>query len=321
MLGIFNNQSDVYFNLAAEEYLLKYKDEDILMLWTSDPCVVVGKHQNTCAEINQQYVFEKEISIARRLTGGGTVYHDRGNLNFTYIVNGKPGKLVDFKRFVSPVVEYLNKLSIQATIGNKNDILINGLKISGNAEHVHKNRVLHHGTLLFSSDLSVLREALNVVPGRYIDKAVQSNRASVVNINKFLSKEITIEKFSSHLFDYLMGRYSNSISYQFNEEELLAIKKLRDEKYKIWNWIFGYSPPFSLIRTMTIDNNDLGFKLYIEKGHISKVETDAPVSLEYYKTFLQNLTGLQFSFPELKKHIENSLFSQNTKIQLTELFF
>ena len=166
MQCLISTNRDIYFNLALEEYLLMHEVDDYFVLWQSEPAVVVGKHQNTLAEINYRFVSEKNIRVARRLSGGGTVYHDQGNLNFTYIANGEPGKLVDFKRFIEPVIHFLGTLGIDAQQGLKNEILVRGKKISGNAEHVYKNRVLHHGTLLFHSDLHLLRECLRVIPGR-----------------------------------------------------------------------------------------------------------------------------------------------------------
>ena len=136
MYCIISDTRDPYFNLATEEYLMKHSEEDIFLLWQSELCVVVGKHQNTYAEINYPFIREHNIKVARRLSGGGTVFHDRGNLNFTFIRNGEPGKLVDFRRFVSPVIEMLQQLNVHAVMGGKNDILVDGKKISGNAEHV-----------------------------------------------------------------------------------------------------------------------------------------------------------------------------------------
>jgi len=177
MIGILSRSRNVFFNLAVEEYLLKQKTDDVFMLWQSGISVVVGKHQNTYAEINHAYIREHQIPVVRRLSGGGAVFHGPGNLNFTFIQNGEPGKMVNFRKFVTPVIEYLKTLGLSAEIGTQNEILIGGVKISGNAEHIFKKRVLHHGTLLFNVDLSMLKEAIKVVPERYIGKAVQSNRS------------------------------------------------------------------------------------------------------------------------------------------------
>ena len=157
------------------------------MLWQSEDSVVVGKHQNAMAEINYRFLQREGVPVARRLSGGGTVFHGDGNVNFTYLINGEKGKLIDFRRFVSPVVDYLATLGIPAEIGTRNDILVEGLKVSGNAEHVYRSRVLHHGTLLFGANLERPNMAIQVVPGRFTDRAVQSNRSKVTNISNYLT--------------------------------------------------------------------------------------------------------------------------------------
>ncbi|MBN2814917.1 MAG: lipoate--protein ligase family protein, partial [Bacteroidales bacterium] len=182
MLFLTSEITDPYYNLATEEYLLRQLHDDVFMLWISRPVIVVGKHQNALAEINYRFVSDNHIDVARRLTGGGAVFHDEGNVNFAFIRAGEPGRLVDFNAFIEPVTAFLQTLGVEALRGPKNEILVNGLKISGNAEHVYKNRVLHHGTLLYQSNLDRLRQSLKPSGGRYIDKAVQSNRSSVTNL-------------------------------------------------------------------------------------------------------------------------------------------
>ena len=230
MLSIISNTKDIYFHLAVEEFLLKNRAEEFFMLWQSEPCVVVGKHQNALAEVHHRYLRAHHIPVARRLTGGGTVYHGPGNMNFTFIRNGEQGKLVDFKKFVRPVVKFLQLKGLPATIGTRNDLLIEGLKISGNAEHVFKQRVLHHGTLLFNADLEVLNTSIRVRPGRFRDKAVQSNRSEVTNIAAWLIRPQTIDEFSDELYQFLVNEFSGS-PYQFTRSELKEIELLKATKY------------------------------------------------------------------------------------------
>src|SRR5690554_4159748 len=173
---------DPYFCLAAEEYLMKKFTDDIFMLWQSDDTVVIGKHQNAMGEINYRYVHEQNITVARRISGGGTVFHDSGNLNFAYIKNVSSTSEISFTRFIQPITEALGSLGITATTSGRNDLLVDGKKVSGNAQHIFKNRVLHHGTLLFNSNLQTLGSSIKVIPGLYRDKAVQSNRSIVTNI-------------------------------------------------------------------------------------------------------------------------------------------
>ncbi len=164
------------------------------MLWQNLPSIILGKHQNTLAEINYSFVKENNIPVVRRISGGGTVFHDLGNLNFTFISSGEKEKLVNFRKFTQPIIEVLNHMGIPACFEGKNDLRVNGLKISGNAEHVYRNKVLHHGTLLFSADLNYLNQAIKSVPERFKDKAVQSVRSKVANITDSKKKLSIISK-------------------------------------------------------------------------------------------------------------------------------
>jgi lipoate---protein ligase len=265
MQCLISTNRDIYFNLALEEYLLMHEVRDYFILWQSKPAVVVGKHQNTLAEINFRFVSENGIQVARRLSGGGTVYHDQGNLNFTYIANGEPGKLVDFKRFIGPVIDFLGTLGIDAEMGLKNEILARSKKISGNAEHVYKNRVLHHGTLLFHSDLRLLRDSLRVLPGRYKDKAVQSNRSSVINISECLDHGMAMESFEQAFFEFVIMRRGGEVV-ELNQLAIKAISDLAVSKYRSWEWIYGWSPDYELSSNFQFQEMDCRILIRVHRG-------------------------------------------------------
>lgn len=268
MLFVRSNSNNPFFNLATEEYLLKNSAEEIFMLWISQPAVIIGKHQNALAEINYRYVLENNIVVARRLSGGGTVVHDFKNLNFAFITNGELGKLIDFQKILSPIIAYLNTIGIKAEILNKNEIRTDKKKISGNSGHVYKNRVLHHGTLLFDSDLQQLSMAIKTHPGHYFDKAVQSNRASVTNIASHLKTKIDFEKFIEDFVEYIQSNSYGLTEYSIAEPDKVSIQKLVDEKYCTIDWIYGYSPKYLFKNDFLFDGISWKVELTVEKGKI-----------------------------------------------------
>jgi lipoate-protein ligase A len=307
MLCIHLKNTDPYFCLAAEEYLLKNFAEDIFMLWQSDDTVVVGKHQNALGEINYPFVRENKITVARRISGGGTVFHDAGNVNFSYIKNVKSPAEISFKQFTEPVVKALSKLNIEATTSGRNDLLIEGRKISGNAEHIFKNRVLHHGTLLFNSDLNNLGRAIEVVPGKYQSKAVQSNRSEVANISSFLKSNLSITDFIQFLIKVQLEKEQNTF-YELNETDIQKIEILVSEKFKNWDWNFGYSPKYSLKNQVEIESKTLIIELNTKKGIIE----NCTVSGDYFSNEVAANLGFQL---QSKKHFFEDIQETVKKFQ------
>ncbi len=271
MLCIYLKNSSPFFCLAAEEYLLKNFDDDIFMLWQSENTVVVGKHQNMFGEINYRFVRENNIAVARRISGGGTVFHDAGNVNFTFIKTIKNQAEISFSRFTQPVVEALVKLDIVATTSGRNDLLINGKKISGNAEHIYKNRVLHHGTLLYNSDLKNLGNAIKIVPGKYTSKAVQSNRSEVGNIVSFLKKRIDTGEFIRFLLNNQLEK-SNAVFYELNETDNKEIENLVKNKFVSEAWNFGFSPKYTFKNRVEIEGKSIEVELIVKRGKIENAQ-------------------------------------------------
>lgn len=270
MLCIIRHETDPYFNLAAEEYVLKNFEHDNFMLWRNEPAIIVGKHQNTLAEINQEYVRENMIKVVRRLSGGGAVFHDLGNLNFTFIASGENHQLVDFRKFTQPILEVLQKISIEAKFEGRNDLTIDGRKFSGNAEHVYKNRVLHHGTLLFSAQMADLSSALNVDPDKFQDKAVKSVRSRVTNISEHLKTPLSVLEFRDLILNHVMESTPGAELYSFTQDDISAIARLRDEKYITWDWNFGYSPKYNFRKTVKTNGGKLEVTLEVVNGTIEK---------------------------------------------------
>ena len=231
MLCIVNENKDPFFNIASEEYIFRNFSEDCFMFWRSEPSVIIGKHQNTLAEINWDFIKKHDIKVVRRLSGGGTVYHDTGNLNFTFIIHGRKGKLMNFEKFTDPVIKALAKISVIAKFEGKNDLRVNGLKISGNAKYIFRNKVLHHGTLLFDSNLDNLENVIKKEKDHYSDKAVKSIRSQVTNISSHLKNNISISEFRDIIKSFMFNYFPGTSLYHFTNEDIKKIKKLVKEKY------------------------------------------------------------------------------------------
>jgi lipoate-protein ligase A len=290
MLCIANEITDPYFNIASEEHLLKKFSEDIFMLYVNTPSIIIGKHQNAFAEINHTFVHENKIPVIRRLSGGGTVFHDNGNLNFCFIRNGQEGNLIDFKKFTQPILDVLQNHGVPAEQSGRNDLIVEGLKFSGNAEHVYKKRTLHHGTLLFSSKLNDLGAALKSNSDHYQDKAVKSVRSKVTNLQRFLPPSINLEKLKALIISQITNKYSDVIPYKLTEVDLFEIHNLIEEKYSKWEWNYGYSPKFIFRNQGLLNQKAIEVELEIEKGIINqavvKVNKDTVIELS---TLLQQL--------------------------------
>lgn len=306
MRCIYNHSNDPYFNLATEEYLLKEYTQDIFMLWRNGPSIIVGKHQNTLSEINYDYVREKNIKVVRRLSGGGTVFHDLGNLNFTFIQNGRKENLVDFRKFTKPILEFLAQIGVEAKFEGRNDLTIDGKKFSGNAEHVHKDRILHHGTLLFSSEMADLTAALNVSPAKFTDKSVKSVRSRVTNISEHLPHPMGIEAFTESLMDFVTSTREDSQAYELSEKDKTEINKLVASRYGTWEWNFGYSPKYNFNRSFKSSGGHLDIYLEVKDGIIGacKIYGDFFHILEV-EELEQALHGLPHEFDAIMNKLKN----------------
>ncbi len=318
MLIIRRPQTDPYFNIAAEEYFLRNFKENIFMLWQNEPSIIIGKHQNTLAEINLNYVTEHQIPVIRRITGGGTVFHDLGNINFTFIKTIIGEDLVDFKRFTYPIIEVLKSLGVPAKHEGKNDIRINGLKCSGNAEHVFKNRVLHHGTLLFSSDLSNLGETLKTKEDMFVSKAVKSNRSQVTNIVDHLKLPLSISQFVELVNNYLIENDPETHFYEPTEKDIAAINTLVAEKYKTWEWNFGYSPLYQFKNEI----GDLACMLEIKNGEIIQASIINKKTLVHFESLEKEIIGIKHQKDKIKEFLLSDQALNSKKVEeLFELLF
>lgn len=242
MLCIDHRCTDIHFNLAAEEYLLKQKRDNYFMLWQSEPCVVIGKHQNVQSEVDESFIREKGIRLARRFSGGGAVYHDGGNINLSFI---ETVEQPDFEYYLQETIDFLDKQGIVAYSDKRMGIYVDGRKVSGSAQCIHKNRVMYHCTLLFSTDLEALNaslsgntEAENLIPGSRTVRAVPSVRSEVTNISELLSVPVLVKRFIRLLLHHFLESDGNRM-YSFTPEDIKAIELLKREKYAREEWIYN----------------------------------------------------------------------------------
>jgi len=307
MLCIYNTSTDPYFNLAAEEYFLRERTEDVFMLWRNENSIIVGKHQNCLAEINMDFVKANNIKVVRRMSGGGTVFHDMGNLNFTFITTGHANQLVDFRKYTEPILEVLrDKLGLDARFEGRNDLTLKGMKFSGNAEHVFKDRVLHHGTLLFSSVMTDLSAALNVDPLKFQDKAVKSVRSRVTNISEHLPNPLNIMEFKDMIMAHIHDTKENTEIYELSEADKSRIQAISNVRYSTWDWNFGYSPRYTLQKKVKTAGGTLEFDLDVDKGLIR----DIRIFGDYFNTLdvaevEDSLKGVMHEEAAIRHALEN----------------
>lgn len=274
MLYIESPSTDPRWNLALEEYVFSHMDraQEYFMLWQNHNTVVIGKNQNTIAEINSDFVRARDIQVVRRLSGGGAVYHDLGNLNFSFIADAQNMNEINFTRFCQPVVKTLQQMGVPAEINGRNDMLICGRKFSGNAQYTRQGRVLHHGTLMFASDLGVVSAALKPNKAKLQTKGIASVSSRVCNISEFLHKEITLEQFKTALLHNLLGSDS-PVPYSFTAEDLAAIDSIKRERYDKWEWNYGFSPRYRIIKEGRVEGcGTLQLSLDVEKGILKDIE-------------------------------------------------
>ena len=272
MRYLINKSTNPYFNLALDEYAMRHidVDEDFFFLWRNEPAVIIGKNQNTVEEINQKFIDEKGIKVARRVSGGGAVYHDLGNLNFTFIIGvDDPGK-VNYKKYVQPIIDALAEMGIKAEASGRNDILIDGLKISGNAQRMANGKLMHHGTLLFDVDIEDLVQALNVDPDKITSKGVKSVRSRVTNIKEHMPEGTTIYDFWDALQYYLSDK-GQSEEIVLSDEEIAKIEYEAYNRFGTWDWIYGESPEFNLKNNKRFAGGNVEVLIDAEEGKIKNV--------------------------------------------------
>ena len=275
MKYIINENNNPKYNLALEEYVLKNLDGEYFFLWQNEPTIVIGKHQNTISEINLDYVEKKGIHVVRRMSGGGAVYHDLGNINFSFIQEKKDLADFDFSFFTKPIVELLGELGIKAEFNSRNDLAIDGKKFSGNAQYIFKKKILHHGTLLFNSEMEELVNSLKVSKDKIESKGLKSIKSRVANIKDHIGEDSKIKEvsdFKDALFEHMKNRMEEFQEYVLTENDRKEIEKLKKEKYDKWEWNYGESPEADIHRQRKYTAGKVESYIKLKDGLIENIK-------------------------------------------------
>lgn len=302
MKYIVNNSHSPAYNVALEAYAFRelLAEDELFILWINEPTIVIGKHQNAIEEINKTYTDEHGIHVVRRLSGGGAVYHDLNNLNYTIISNKSQEGAFDFKTFSQPVIETLADLGVTATFTGRNDLEIDGKKFCGNAQAYYKGRMMHHGCLLFDVDMTVLGNALQVSKDKIESKGVKSVRARVTNILDELPEKMTVEAFSNQLLNKMKESYPDMTEYVFSDDDLKNIQALADQQFGTWDWTYGKAPEYTIKRSVRYPAGKITTYANVEKSVIKGMKLYGDFfGIKDVADIEQALIGLRYEYPDV----------------------
>ena len=264
-----NGITDPRINLAIEEYLLKTMDvekDPFLLFYINEPSIIIGKNQNTAEEINTEYVDSNGIHVVRRLSGGGAVYHDLGNLNYSFITVDDGNSFRNFRKFTEPVVKALQSLGVNAELSGRNDLMAEGRKVSGNAQFSTRGRMFSHGTLMFDTEVDAVVSALKVSKEKIESKGIKSIRSRVANISEFLKEPMTVTEFRNAILHSIFEGEENVRYYELTHEDWKNIHELSEERYGNWDWNYGKSPKFNIKHSHRFPVGGIDVRLQVEKG-------------------------------------------------------
>ncbi|MCF0177833.1 MAG: lipoate--protein ligase [Bacteroidales bacterium] len=328
MLFIYDTSTDPFWNLAAEEYLMDSRQESVCRIWRNAPSIIIGHNQNAYAEVNHEYLQQNHIPLVRRLSGGGAVFHDLGNLNYTFIENVATNEdtATMFRRFTAPVIEALRGIGVNAELQGRNDLTIEGMKISGNAIYKSRDRVLQHGTLLFRSSMDALASALKNRPEKYADKSVKSNRSRVTNVADHLPLQLRgmrIEEFMQTIGDSLA---KDTVQYGYSDDDTKAIDALVAAKYGRDEWNWGHSPSFNFSKTVKYPCGLIEIYMMVAHGCIKNLEIKGDYFfLRPTEEFCDAMTGTRLTKNEIAERIGQIAFGDYfcgiKQEELAALFF
>jgi lipoate-protein ligase A len=299
--------TDPRINLAIEEYILKTMDvekDPFLLFYINEPSIIIGKNQNTAEEINTDYVDSNGIHVVRRLSGGGAVYHDLGNLNYSYITIDDGNSFRNFRKFTEPVVRALQGLGVNAELSGRNDLLVEGRKISGNAQFSTRGRMFSHGTLMFDTEVEAVVSALKVSKEKIESKGIKSIRSRVANISEFLKEPMTVTEFRSAILASLFDGEENIKYWELTDQDWENIRQLSKERYGNWDWNYGKSPRFNVKHSHRFPVGGIDVRLQVENG----VVQDANIYGDFFgvgdvSEIEDAITGVKYERASLDKAI------------------
>lgn len=307
MIYVVNDSDNPFFNHAIEEYIIKNIEEDAFILWRNRPSILIGRNQNTLTEIDYEYVRQEKIDVVRRLSGGGTVFNDLGNINFTFITKkAQDGSSLSngFEKFAFPVIKALQSLGVNAVFTGRNDITIDEKKFSGNAQYHYKYKTLHHGTLLFSGNLERLAKALKSKPLKLQDKGVKSVRSRVTNISEHLKSPMNVIEFKEYLKKYIMDFHNITEEYVLSENEMAETIKIQKERFESWDWNYGKSPGYNYAKTERFPWGIIEILVSIENGLIKEIKFYGDFFGDKSVEELENiLTGMKYDKKEILEEL------------------
>jgi lipoate-protein ligase A len=303
---IINRDLRPAFNLAIEEYALTEMRTDVIILWRNSAAVIIGNNQNAAEEIDTDYVTANGITVVRRQSGGGAVFHDLGNVNFTVIHELGEDDFNNYRKFTAPIIDYLAELGVKAEFLGRNDLVIDGMKFCGNAQAVKKHRIMHHGCILYSADFGHLAGALRPRKAKIESKGVKSVRARVTNIADHMHSPMPVEDFFNGLADYFIRGAPDIEPYELTADDIAAAERLAREKYSTWEWNFGRSPAYNMEREIRGGYGTVSVKLFVERGVIEEIHIFGDFFGLSDKSGLESaLTGVKHETQAIKNALES----------------
>ena len=321
MMYIQHDSTDAKLNFALEKYAMDELSvaESYFMFWRTNPTLMIGRYQNTLKEINMEYAKKHNIDIVRRITGGGTIYTDLSGWQFSFIVKNPGKRSIEFAEFTKPILDALHSLGVNdAQQSGRNDLVIDGRKFSGNAQYIRKDVVLHHGSLLFNTDLEVLVRSLSVDNEKIISKGIESVRQRVTNIAEHMPNSLSSEEFRDVMLSYLS---KDMETYTLTEKDIQRIEEIKQEQFDNWDWNFGHDPKFNITKENRFAGGKLMVQAYVEEGRIVNVQFFGDFfAREGLSELEQSLKGCRYDSEEIEKALKQAdAESYFYKISLDEI--